>query len=73
MGIAEILAVAASVSLLSGWRLYLAVLATGIAMRSGGKPARSAIASSPPLATSRLRPSSATHLATSVQRNALDA
>ena len=38
MGIAEILAVAASVSLLSGWRLYLAVLATGIAMRSGVVP-----------------------------------
>lgn len=38
MGIGEILGVAASVSLLSGWRLYLAVLATGIAMRSGVVP-----------------------------------
>ena len=38
MGIVEILGVAASVSLLSGWRLYLAVLATGIAMRSGVVP-----------------------------------
>lgn len=35
MGIAEILGVAASVSLLSGWRLYLCVLATGLAMRFG--------------------------------------
>ncbi len=43
------------------------------AIRSGGKPARSATASSPSLATSRLRPSSATQRATSVHRNALDA
>ena len=34
-GIVEILGIAASVSLLSGWRLYLTVLATGIAMRGG--------------------------------------
>lgn len=32
LGIAEILGHAASVSLLSGWRLYLCVLATGLAM-----------------------------------------
>jgi len=32
MGIVEILGLAASVSLLSGWRLYLTVLATGLAM-----------------------------------------
>ena len=38
-----------------------------------GNPARSAIASSPPLHTSRLSPSSATHLATSTQRKALAA
>ena len=37
-GIVEILGIAASVSLLSGWRLYLTVLATGIAMRSGLVP-----------------------------------
>ena len=37
-GIVEILGVAASVSLLAGWRLYLCVLATGIAMRSGYVP-----------------------------------
>jgi len=35
MGAAEILGVAASVSLLSGWRLYLCVFATGVAMHSG--------------------------------------
>ena len=35
MGAAEILGVAASVSLLSGWRLYLCVFATGLAMRTG--------------------------------------
>lgn len=38
MGIAEILGLAASVSLLAGWRLYLAVLATGLAMRLGALP-----------------------------------
>jgi len=32
MGIVEILGLAASVSLLSGWRLYLTILATGLAM-----------------------------------------
>jgi hypothetical protein len=38
LGIAEILGIAASMSLLAGWRLYLAVLATGIARRSGVVP-----------------------------------
>lgn len=33
LGILEILGLAASISLLSGWRLYLCVLATGIAMQ----------------------------------------
>jgi hypothetical protein len=37
-GIVEILGLAASVSLLAGWRLYLCVLATGIAMRTGFVP-----------------------------------
>ena len=37
-GIVEILGIAASVSLLAGWRLYLCVLATGIAMRLGVVP-----------------------------------
>lgn len=35
MSAVEILAVAGSISLLAGWRLYLCVLATGIAMRTG--------------------------------------
>ncbi len=38
MGIVEILGIATSVSLLSGWRFYLVVLATGLAMRSGYVP-----------------------------------
>ena len=38
MGIVEILGLAASASLLAGWRLYLVVLATGLAMRSGFVP-----------------------------------
>ena len=38
LGIVEILGIAASVSLLAGWRLYLCVLATGIAMRTGYVP-----------------------------------
>src|SRR6476661_5482128 len=38
LGIAEILGLAASASLLAGWRLYLVVLATGIAMRTGAMP-----------------------------------
>lgn len=35
MGIMEVLALATSVSLLSGWRMYLTIFATGIAMHSG--------------------------------------
>jgi hypothetical protein len=35
MGIVELLGVAASVSLLAGWRLYLCVFATGLFMRYG--------------------------------------
>ncbi|HEX7782922.1 MAG TPA: DUF4126 domain-containing protein [Sphingobium sp.] len=35
MDIIQILGVAASVSLLAGWRLYLCVFAVGVAMRSG--------------------------------------
>lgn len=38
LGIIEILGIAGSVSLLAGWRLYLCVLATGIAMRAGVVP-----------------------------------
>jgi hypothetical protein len=38
MGIAEIIGIAASVSLLSGWRLYLCILATGLAMHYGAWP-----------------------------------
>lgn len=38
LGILEILGIASSVSLLSGWRLYLCVLATGAAMRLGVLP-----------------------------------
>ncbi|WP_394730409.1 DUF4126 domain-containing protein [Altererythrobacter sp. GH1-8] len=34
MGIMEIIGIAGSVSLLSGWRLYLCIFATGIAMRA---------------------------------------
>lgn len=37
-GIVEILGLAASVSLLAGWRLYLTVFATGLAMRLGAVP-----------------------------------
>ena len=37
-GLLEILGLAGSVSLLAGWRLYLAVLATGLAMRFGWLP-----------------------------------
>lgn len=44
-GIVEILGIAASVSLLAGWRLYLCVLATGIAMRTGYVPLPSHLAS----------------------------
>jgi hypothetical protein len=38
MGIVEILGIAASVSLLAGWRLYLAIFATGLAMKFGALP-----------------------------------
>ena len=38
MGIAEILGVAGSLSLLAGWRLYLTIFATGIAMHFGWLP-----------------------------------
>ena len=38
LGIIEILGIAGSVSLLSGWRLYLCVVATGLAMRTGLLP-----------------------------------
>ena len=38
MGILEILGVAGSLSLLAGWRLYLTVLATGVAMHFGWLP-----------------------------------
>ena len=34
----EIVGIAASASLLAGWRLYLVILATGIAMRTGAVP-----------------------------------
>ncbi len=35
MGVIEILGLATSVSLLSGWRMYLTIFATGIAMHTG--------------------------------------
>lgn len=35
MGIVELLGLATSVSLLSGWRFYLTVFATGVAMKTG--------------------------------------
>jgi hypothetical protein len=38
MGIIEILGIAGSVSLLSGWRLYLSIFATGLAMQTGAIP-----------------------------------
>jgi hypothetical protein len=38
LGIVEILGIAGSVSLLSGWRLYLSALATGLAMHFGVLP-----------------------------------
>ena len=38
MGAVEILGVAGSLSLLSGWRLYLCILATGLAMHYGVLP-----------------------------------
>jgi hypothetical protein len=38
LGIVEILGLAGSISLLSGWRLYLCIVATGLAMRWGAVP-----------------------------------
>ncbi len=38
MGIMELIGLAGSVSLLSGWRLYLCLFATGLAMRLGALP-----------------------------------
>lgn len=38
LGIIEILGLAGSISLLAGWRLYLCILATGIAMQLGVLP-----------------------------------
>lgn len=38
MGVMEIIGIAGSVSLLSGWRLYLCIVATGLAMRLGALP-----------------------------------
>ena len=38
MGIMEIIGIAGSVSLLAGWRLYLSIFATGLAMRLGAIP-----------------------------------
>ena len=38
MGIMEIIGIAGSVSLLSGWRLYMCVFATGLAMRLDALP-----------------------------------
>lgn len=45
MGIMEILGLAGSISLLSGWRLYLTILATGIAMHYNLLPVPSHLAS----------------------------
>lgn len=38
LGIMEIIGIAGSASLLAGWRLYIVVLGTGLAMRSGFVP-----------------------------------
>ena len=38
MGIMEIIGIAGSVSLLAGWRLYLCIFGTGLAMRVGALP-----------------------------------
>ncbi|MDN3646722.1 DUF4126 domain-containing protein [Pontixanthobacter aestiaquae] len=45
MGIIEILGIAGSVSLLAGWRLYLCVFATGLAMRFDAIPVPEHLAS----------------------------
>ena len=38
MGVMEIIGIAGSVSLLAGWRLYLSIFATGLAMRLDAIP-----------------------------------
>lgn len=38
LGVMEIIGIAGSASLLAGWRLYLVILATGLAMRTGYVP-----------------------------------
>jgi hypothetical protein len=38
LGVIEIIGIATSASLLAGWRLYLVILVTGLAMRSGMVP-----------------------------------
>ena len=45
MGIMEILGLAGSISLLSGWRLYLTILATGLAMHWNMLPVPAHLAS----------------------------
>jgi len=45
MGIIEIIGIAGSVSLLSGWRLYLCIFATGLAMRLDALPVPEHLAS----------------------------
>ena len=45
MGIIEIIGIAGSVSLLSGWRLYLCIFATGLAMRLEALPVPEHLAS----------------------------
>ena len=45
MGIMEIIGIAGSVSLLSGWRLYLCIFATGLAMRLEALPVPEHLAS----------------------------
>jgi hypothetical protein len=45
MGIVEIIGIAGSVSLLAGWRLYLCIFATGLAMRLDALPVPEHLAS----------------------------
>ena len=51
MGIVELLGIAGSVSLLAGWRLYLSIAATGLAMRLGAIPLPDQLASLDALAS----------------------
>jgi Domain of unknown function (DUF4126) len=51
LGIIEILGLAGSISLLSGWRLYLTILATGLAMRFNVLPLPEHLASLQALAS----------------------